>query len=271
MSASTWGMIGIVAFALSGVLLIAAALIFFLLKIPDVIGDLSGKTVAREMERMRQSNASRGDRSFRTGRINRERGMLTDRVSDKQAKETPYAGKRVAANTAYRPDSSSQTDVLPYTEATDVLTSVEATERLSSAEATELLRETEATEVLQDSGATALLSDMGATEVLTDTEATEVLSPPEDGATEVLSSTECATEVLSSTECATEVLSSAGNATEVLSGTESVLPPDRSNATTVLTEENTAATDPGGKRAVRFRVTRSIEVTHAEREKDKRD
>ena len=88
-----------------------------------------------------------------------------------------------------------------------------------------------ATEAL-GSQETAVLQDENATEVLRDTDATEVLS--ETGATEVLS---------------------AAGATEVLTEQE---------GTTVLSQEQLPPQNTAGVKPVSFRITRRVEVTHAD-------
>ena len=50
MSANTWLIIAIIGFSLSGIALIAAVIMFIRLNIPAIIGDLSGRTVAREIK-----------------------------------------------------------------------------------------------------------------------------------------------------------------------------------------------------------------------------
>ena len=58
MNATTWLIIAIVGFSLSGIALIAAIFIFIKLNIPAVVGDLTGKTAAREVQAIRAANES---------------------------------------------------------------------------------------------------------------------------------------------------------------------------------------------------------------------
>ena len=105
---------------------------------------------------------------------------------------------------------------------------------------------------------TAVLSTAAATEQLPPSKATEALGPQEtavlqdENVTEVLRDTD-ATEVLSETG-ATEVLSAAG-ATEVLTEQE---------GTTVLSQEQLPPQNTAGVKPVSFRITRRVEVTHAD-------
>ena len=80
MSANTWLIIAIIGFSLSGIALIAAVIMFIRLNIPAIIGDLTGRTVAREIKAMRDTNASSGDKRFRPSAVNLERGTLTEKV-----------------------------------------------------------------------------------------------------------------------------------------------------------------------------------------------
>ena len=58
MTAEHWFLIAVIGFALSGVALIVAVFMFIKLNIPSVIGDLNGKTVAREIRAMREANSN---------------------------------------------------------------------------------------------------------------------------------------------------------------------------------------------------------------------
>ena len=55
MTETAWLIIAVIGYSLAGVGLISAAFIYFKLDIPDVIGDLSGKTVARALKQMRDN------------------------------------------------------------------------------------------------------------------------------------------------------------------------------------------------------------------------
>ena len=81
MSAMAWLIIAIVGFSLAGIALVAAVIMFIKMNIPAIIGDLTGKTVAREIKAMRESNASSGDKRFRPSAVNLERGTVTEKVA----------------------------------------------------------------------------------------------------------------------------------------------------------------------------------------------
>ena len=197
MSANTWLIIAIIGFSLSGIALIAAVIMFIRLNIPAIIGDLTGRTVAREIKAMRDTNASSGDKRFRPSAVNLERGTLTEKVAVKTANNMAlaHASKRLDKTSGNLSEKSSKkksgtVGLSDAVQGKSGRVGSEPTDMLNSdSNATEVLS-TESTEVLSDN-ATEVLSD-NATEVL-DTNATEVLS---DG-TEVLSNE---TTVLSPTE-----------------------------------------------------------------------
>lgn len=184
MSATTWLIIAIIGFSLAGIALIIAIFMFVKMNIPSVIGDLSGKTVAREIKAMREFNNANGDRRFRPSKVNLERGTLTEKV------ETSQDNKKAMAE-------------------------AHASKRLDNVKSGELPEK----KTYSSGSGTVGLNDfeINPTDVLDEgSEPTEVLS---DGETEVLN--ENATEVLN--ENATEVLSNDTtvlNGTTVLSETE---------------------------------------------------
>ena len=99
MSATTWLIIAIVGFSLSGIALAAAVFMFIKMNIPAVIGDLSGKTVAREIKAMRDANASSGNKIHRSSSVNVNRGKLTEKVNDEEidssVRAAAHASKRL--------------------------------------------------------------------------------------------------------------------------------------------------------------------------------
>lgn len=197
MSANTWLIIAIIGFSLSGIALIAAVIMFIRLNIPAIIGDLTGRTVAREIKAMRDTNASSGDKRFRPSAVNLERGTLTEKVAGKTANNMAlaHASKRLDKTSGNLSEKGSKrksgtVGLSDAVQGKSGRVGSEPTDMLNNdSNATKVLS-TESTEVLSDND-TEVLSD-NATEVL-DTNATEVLS---DG-TEVLSNE---TTVLSPTE-----------------------------------------------------------------------
>ena len=70
MTAQLWMIIAIAGFSLAGLSFITAVLMFIQFKIPAIIGDLTGKTAARQIEQIRQSNVSSAPVSYRPKQIN---------------------------------------------------------------------------------------------------------------------------------------------------------------------------------------------------------
>lgn len=66
---------------LAGIMLVVSIMLFFLLKIPTVIGDLTGATARKAIENIRSQNESSGEKTYRTSQVNWERGKLTDKIS----------------------------------------------------------------------------------------------------------------------------------------------------------------------------------------------
>ena len=66
---------------LCGVMLVVSVLLFILLKIPKVIGDLTGITAKKAIENIRNQNESSGNKTYKSSPVNKERGKITDKIS----------------------------------------------------------------------------------------------------------------------------------------------------------------------------------------------
>lgn len=66
---------------LAVIMLLITIILFFALKIPAVIGDLSGATARKAIENIRNQNESTGEKEHSPSAVNRERGRLTDKIS----------------------------------------------------------------------------------------------------------------------------------------------------------------------------------------------
>lgn len=66
---------------LAAILFIISVILFFVLKIPSVIGDLSGATARKAIEDIRNQNETTGEKVYKSSLVNRERGKLTDKIS----------------------------------------------------------------------------------------------------------------------------------------------------------------------------------------------
>lgn len=57
-TADILSMVSVISYILAGVFLVLAVIFWFVYKIPKVVGDLSGRTARRSIEKMRQKNAA---------------------------------------------------------------------------------------------------------------------------------------------------------------------------------------------------------------------
>lgn len=75
---------------------ITAIILFFVLKIPRVVGDLSGATAKKAIENIRSQNESSGDKTYKSSYINQQRGKITDKITETgrivQTKPTDLSG-----------------------------------------------------------------------------------------------------------------------------------------------------------------------------------
>ena len=66
---------------LAGIMLVVSVCVFFRLKIPSVIGDLTGSNARKAIENIRKQNARAGEKMYRPSLVNQERGRITDKMS----------------------------------------------------------------------------------------------------------------------------------------------------------------------------------------------
>ena len=117
---------------LCGIMAITSVFLFFYLKIPRVIGDLTGATARKAIEEIRQQNESSGHKTYKSSLVNQERGKLTDKISPSgnlYPRETDPLGGAMATEkigTEQLYYESGETDVLDTTgsEETSVLSNV---------------------------------------------------------------------------------------------------------------------------------------------------
>lgn len=100
MGAVNWQIVTIVGFLVAGLAAVTVVVLFFVLHIRSVIGDLSGRTVAREIKAMRETNERSGDKSLRVGGVNPARGKLTEKSTEKSTEpRAGLAGRSVVPDT----------------------------------------------------------------------------------------------------------------------------------------------------------------------------
>lgn len=189
-------------------LLITSVILFVVLKIPRVIGELSGRTARKGIEELKggTKETSAVSKKEQAKYYNQNSGKIkireaastgTQKKNNDTAalpgnkKDLPGSGKGAEAdkktevlerNNADTGDEV--TDLLRDEEATDVLQNEEVTSVLQDEAATDVLRDEEATDVLQNEQVTDVLRDEEATDVLRDEDQTSVLT--EKGVTDKL-------------------------------------------------------------------------------------
>lgn len=159
--ADTLSLLSVIAFVIAGISLAVAIFLWFFFHISSVIGDLSGRTARKSIEKMRAANERSGKKSYRVSSVNMERGKVTDTMpgtgkSQKQQTEKLKKEKQIPAQerTRFREEEKPETGLLAGN-----------MERSYEAEQTELLmRETEA---ITDPGAAGLSANEDTTEPLT--------------------------------------------------------------------------------------------------------
>ena len=208
-TASALGIVSKVMFALAAVCLAFALYSFIVFKIPAVIGDLTGRTAKKSIEKMRRENETSGKKSFRPTAAAMERGTITTPVNESKKER-----KRLSKSTNKVQTSKSA----PTATAQKSTAGSNATVSLGyDSDATEVLQGngsahangTETTEILPDKKPAQEYAQ-NATEILTET----ISAPAYSQETVQLSTDTLATQKLEYDDGGTEVLS---DGTQVLS------------------------------------------------------
>lgn len=118
----------------------ATVIMFFVLGIREVIGDLSGMTARRAIEDIRQQSKNNERRIYESMRFRMDKGRITDKISTKRLLEQ--------ANSTGASQTSAGTEVLQQSVGTEVLQQDAATEVLQQSAVTDVLQYSAATEVL---------------------------------------------------------------------------------------------------------------------------
>ena len=66
---------------LAGIMLVVSVVLFFVLNIPHVLGDLTGANARKAIENIRNHNEGTGEKVYKSSYVNRERGKITDKIS----------------------------------------------------------------------------------------------------------------------------------------------------------------------------------------------
>ena len=91
--------LSMVAYIAAGVLFLVAVALFFLLDVPKLYGDVSGRTAKKAIEAIRQQNESTGNKAYKPSAVNAERGKLTDKITPSGRLQSQTAGLPVSVGT----------------------------------------------------------------------------------------------------------------------------------------------------------------------------
>ncbi len=171
-----------------GVMLAVSVILFFTLRIPRVISDLSGRTAKRAIEDIRRQNEGAGSTGRRSYTMNLRKGKTTDKLEKSKRIQHPNTSRINGRSGPVAAGVSGPTGANPSAAGSErpvrQVFQGEATTILSGNEETTVLPENEMTTVLPEMDATVLLTEENATEVLSQADAAQM--PPEDQNTELL-------------------------------------------------------------------------------------
>lgn len=159
----TFRLIFLIAAILCAVMFVVTIVLFIVLKIPKVISDLSGATARKAIKNIREQNERSGNKNYKVSAVNRDRGMLTDKISQSGniIKARNGLGFGVAttkiSTQQLAPDDATQTTVLSTAAETSVLSSEHETTVLSGYGETSVLQPVDETSVLQAVNETSVL------------------------------------------------------------------------------------------------------------------
>ena len=135
-----------------GLFFVISVVLFFTLKIPRVINDLSGRTAKKAIANIRMQNEQSGDKTYRSSPVNLERGKITDRISKSgsliRREETPFGVGHVTEKIDDYQMSAGETSVLESANETTVLGAMNGTTVLGAMNGTTVLGAANETTVL---------------------------------------------------------------------------------------------------------------------------
>jgi hypothetical protein len=255
------------------VMLALAVALFFVLKIPRVISDLSGRTARRAIEDIRRQNEASGDKSHRSSYVNMHRSKLTDKISPSRRIQHPTSGAsgktagttkiptqslrgktgKTKGNTGKMPGVSGR---MPGTSGQMPVRQEYAPRHVFQGEQTTILPDMNATTVLPENNVTTVLPEYNVTTVLPENNVTTVL--PENNAAAVFSEKE-AEAIFSQEAPAAQNAAPAPQETAVLAQTNETTVLYAGNETSVLyNPRNQAAINP----VAVFDVVKEITFIH---------
>ena len=81
MTYDIYRLIFIVGFIACAVMFVVSVILFITLKIPNVIGDLTGRNAKKAIENIRKQNEASAGKDYKASAVNLERGRLTDKMT----------------------------------------------------------------------------------------------------------------------------------------------------------------------------------------------
>lgn len=151
--------LSLVSFIVAGVFLLVSVALFFLLDVPKLYGELSGRTAKKAIEAIRQQNETSGNKALNPSTVNQARGKLTERISTsgKISKSVTVSGIGVGTQkfaTSELAPQAAETTVLGGNETTVLSNGGETTVLASSGnETTVLTQSTSETTILTQTAA----------------------------------------------------------------------------------------------------------------------
>lgn len=91
--------LSLVSFIIAGVIFLIGVALFFLLDVPKLYGDVSGRTAKKAIEAIRQQNESSGNKAYKPSAVNAERGKITDKITQSGRLQSQTAGLPVSVGT----------------------------------------------------------------------------------------------------------------------------------------------------------------------------
>lgn len=163
--------LAIVAFIAAGVLFLVALALFFLLDVPKLYGDVSGRTAQKAIEAIRKQNEETGNKAYKPSAVNQARGKLTDRISNSGRTIQKTSGLPIGTGTEKLSTGALKAQAQQAAETTLLEQSAETTLLTSQGGETTVLAQPggETTVLTQQSGETTVLTQGGETTVLMQT------------------------------------------------------------------------------------------------------
>lgn len=91
--------LSLISYVSAGILLLAGIALFFLLDVPKLYGEVSGRTAKKAIEAIRQQNESTGNKAYKPSSVNAARGKLTDKITPSGKLESTTASLPVSVGT----------------------------------------------------------------------------------------------------------------------------------------------------------------------------